>query len=61
MAAPPALSEERNALAPRVILTRLFARREVGDFARRLVPVELASAHVALRLLGYEFGHRDGF
>ena len=46
MAAPPA-GEERDALAACVILTRLFACREVGDFARRLATVDLASARVA--------------
>ena len=47
MAAPPAI-EERDALTPGVILTRLLACREVGDFSRRLAPVDLTSARVAL-------------
>ena len=47
MAAPPA-GEERDALAACVILTRLFACRDVGDFPRRLALVGLASARVAL-------------
>ena len=47
MAAPPA-GEERDALAACVILTRLFACRDVGDFPRRLATVGLASARVAL-------------
>jgi len=45
--APPTI-EERDALTPGVILTRLLACREVGDFSRRLAPVDLASARVAL-------------
>ena len=44
----PSTIEERDALTPGVILTRLLACREVGDFARRLAPVDLASARVAL-------------
>ena len=41
--------EERNALAPGVILARLFACSKVRAFARRLVlPVDLASARVTL-------------
>ena len=47
MAAPPA-GEERDALAACVILTRLFACRDVGDFPRRLTLVGLTSARVAL-------------
>ena len=47
MAAPPA-GEERDALAACVILARLFACRDVGDFSRRLALVGLTSARVAL-------------
>ena len=46
VAAPTAI-EKRDAHAPCVILTRLLARREVGDFARRLATVDLTSARVA--------------
>ena len=46
MTAPTAI-EKRDALAPCVILTRLLARREVGDFARRLAAVDLTSTRVA--------------
>ena len=42
----PSTVEKRDALAPCVILTRLLACREVGDFARRLATVDLASARV---------------
>ena len=47
VAAPTAI-EERDALAPCVILARLLARREVGHFARRLAAVDLPSARVTL-------------
>ena len=47
--APPAF-EKRDALALRVILAWLLACRDVGDFARWLAPVDLASAHVALQI-----------
>ena len=40
--------EERNALAPGVILACLFACSKVRAFARRLLPVDLASARVTL-------------
>ena len=46
VAAPTAI-EKRDAHAPCVIFTRLLARREVGDFARRLATVDLTSARVA--------------
>ena len=46
MAAPPA-GEERDALAACVILTRLFACRDVGDFPRRLTLVGLTGTRVA--------------
>ena len=45
--AAPTTIEKRDAHAPCVILTRLLARREVGDFARRLATVDLTSARVA--------------
>jgi len=45
--APPTI-EERDALTSGVILTRLLACGEVGDFARRLAPVDLTSARVTL-------------
>ena len=47
MAAPPAVVE-RDALAACVILARLFACRDVGDFPRRLTLVGLTGARVAL-------------
>ena len=47
VAAPTAI-EKRDAHATCVIFTRLLARREVGDFARRLATVDLTSARVAL-------------
>ena len=46
VAAPTAI-EKRDAHATCVIFTRLLARREVGDFARRLATVDLTSARVA--------------
>ena len=48
VATPPAAEEERDAMAQRFVFTRLFARREVGVPNRRLGPVDLASARVAL-------------
>ena len=47
VAATLAVAEERDALAPMVILACLLARRKVGDFARRLAPVDLARTGVA--------------
>ena len=44
--AAPFTIEERDALTRGVLLTRLLACREVGDFARRLAPVDLTSAVV---------------
>ena len=48
VATPPAAEEERDALAQRFVFTCLFARREVGVSNRRLAPVDLASARVAM-------------
>ena len=48
VAAPPAAEEERDAVAQRLVFACLLARREVGVSERRLAPVELASARVAL-------------
>ena len=45
--AAPTVIEKRDALAPACVLTRLFARREVGGFVRRLDTVDLTSAMVA--------------
>ena len=46
--AAPTVIEKRDALAPVCgLFTRLLARREVGDFARRLHMVDLTSARVA--------------
>ena len=42
----PTAIEKRDAHATCVIFTRLLAHREVGDFARRLATVDLASARV---------------
>ena len=44
--AAPSTIEKRDAHAPCVILTRLLARHEVGNFARRLATVDLTSARV---------------
>ena len=48
MAAKTVIFEKRDTLATCVIFARLLARREVGDFARRLIQIALASPRVAL-------------
>ena len=47
MAAPIVISKKRDAPALCFIFARLLARREVGDFARRLSQVDLARTGVA--------------
>ena len=50
MAAPLGAPEERDAPALCIILTRLLACLDVGNFIRRLTLVDLTSARVTLRI-----------